>query len=420
MTSNLIPAVTLKEENGFINYLEWKRAWETYLPSYGTAGKEILEDREIRALDIKPMIAATITEEQLVNNVVERVTRNMTNEDRKAIPAKLTAWETAEEKYRKTRGQLFVGLLSTIESSLRTYVENQPEYDDILIQNNIRSLWKLVRKVIANKGGSQTDLIMKWRNLTQGSKSLSEHVNQFEKLFANIDTTVQTISQRQKSEQLVKSVDMEYFNPIIARYIIMIEKPIPEGTPDPFPTYNDVKDELFRYDEVMKKARAQSATSTKLSSNETAFYTSNYQPICYNCLQPGHYKRQCTNPPKCSFCGNRHPTSRHNSNIGGNQQSDGRYMKDHRDSNKDNADSSKKFKLVKLVNKPTSSSSKDKSSENNVGSKKVFKKPFDIKIPDKKPKQYKKVYYYQEIEEEDIDDSDDDSIEIEEEILVDE
>lgn len=403
MSSNLKPLVTLKDENGFVNYLEWKRAWETYFSSYGTAGKEVMEDREIRALERKPVVAATIEEEQFVNGRLQRVQRAMTAEDKKQVPARVAAWETAEEKYMRAKGQLFVSILSTLEASLVVYVENQADYEQILRQNNVRLLWKLIRRVCSNKGGSQVDLIMKWRNLDQKSKTLSEHINQFEKLYANIDTEAHPISARGKSEQLVKSVDLEFFKPIIGRYLILIERPVPEGQPDPFPGYNDVKDELIRYDEIMKKNKLKNDYE---GSNDTVLYANKDELICYNCQQHGHYQRICNNPPKCVHCGGKHRSDQHNFQI-----------------RKPVFDKTKKMQIAKMVKRSSSSSSSNgtASSTNGVvsGGKKMYKKPLDLKHRDK-PKQYKKVYYLQEIDDdEEVSDDDDgnsehDSVEIDE------
>jgi hypothetical protein len=197
MSSISKPNVMLKEENGRVNYLEWKRAWETHFQGYGTAGKEVLEDRALRTPEMKPMVGPNIREEQMVNGQVQIVVRAMTAEDRRQIPAKLAAWDAAEEKYIKSKGQLFAGILSTIEKPLCIYIENQPEYDDISRLYNVRSLWKLIKKCISNKGGSQIDLIMQWRALSQGSQTLSDHINEFEKLYENIDTTVHPITARE-------------------------------------------------------------------------------------------------------------------------------------------------------------------------------------------------------------------------------
>lgn len=396
MSVNSKPSVTLKDADGFVNYLEWKRSWETHLPGYGTAGREILDNRDIRSLEWKPVIGPTLREQQIIGGVLQMVERPMTAEDRKQIPTKYAAWETAEEKYCKAKGQLFANILSTIEPNLYAYIENQPDFEQILTTTNVRALWTLIRRVISNRGGSQGDLYMKWKSLEQGSKTLTEHINQLEKLYANIDLTVYPITARQRAEQLVKSVDLKFFSPIIGRYILMIEQPTPVGVPDPFPGYNVVKDELIRYNEVMNKLdnKNEGESSTILLAKDDG-------GVCYNCLKSGHFQNGCRNPPKCIVCGQAHRSDQHEKYT--NKDRNSNIVRRYESKYPDHKEKSKQFKLVRMAPKSfvqSSSSSITRPSNGVVsGGKKLHKKPFQLKVVDNKIKEPKKIYYLQEIED---------------------
>jgi hypothetical protein len=211
---------------------------------------------------------------------------------------------------------------------------------------------------------------------------------------------------REKAEQLVKSVDLVTYNSIIARYIIMIEQPVEDGQVDTFPTYNTVKDELFRYDNILKRLRTAGQPSGDQysggrSSSTAYFVNQNHGSLCYNCLEHGHYSNVCRNPPKCSHCGGTHRSNQHNAIMSGRRDSNNSYQRHEHDQRSYKNGQPKKFKLVKMISKSSSSSTHGKPTSGGVvhSAKKQYKKPFEAKHRDNPSKKFQKVYLMQEVDD---------------------
>jgi hypothetical protein len=289
-SSGLKPEIILT--NG--NHLEWNRQWIVIFGSYGTAGKEIAQNRYIRNEIQRPIVGALVREQQIIDDEIVWVNRQMTNEERKSLPARQSEYDTAQEKYEKSRGQLIVNILNSIDSSLITDVQNQSSFDDIITENDQIRLWNLIKTVISIKGGSQVELLQRWRNLKQSTESISKHIKSFEQLYANIDAGAAGITPRAKAEQLVRSVNFVRYNMILANHYLEMEQPVPDGALDPFPSYNILKDKLLRYDEIlMKNLPVQSESQ---SADDAIFFTKEkkFNPTCYNCGEKGHIAKYCT------------------------------------------------------------------------------------------------------------------------------
>jgi hypothetical protein len=275
------------------NYLEWSRQWMLHFGGYGVAGKEIQQNTYIRNQIRRPIIGANMQELQRVDGADIWVDRPMTNEDRKQLPARQAEYDTAQEKYERSRGQLIVSIMSSVESTLLTYIENQPTFDEIIATNDQIKLWNLIKTVNNTKGGSQIELLQKWRNLKQNTENISNHLKQFEQLYANIDTAAAGITPRAKAEQLIRSVNFHRYNPILANHYLQLEQPVAVGEVDNFPTYNALKDKLLRYDEILIKNQSSDMES---KTEETIFFTKEKKMhiICYNCGEKGHIAKHCS------------------------------------------------------------------------------------------------------------------------------
>jgi hypothetical protein len=282
------PEVSLTEGN----YLDWNRQWKLYFGGYGMAGKELSENRYIRNQFRRPIIGAMIREQQRVDGEDVWVDREITNADLKQLPARQAEYDSAQEKYERSRGQLIVNILNSVENSLLIYIQNQSSFDEIITDNDHLKLWNLIKTVNNTKGGSQVELIQKWRNLKQTSDSLSNHLNLFEQLYVNIDTAAAGITPRAKAEQLIRSVNFQRYNSILANYYLQLEQPV-EGE-DTFPTYNNLKDKLLRYDEILIKNQPSNVES---KTEETIFFTKEKKMniTCYNCGEKGHIAKHCPN-----------------------------------------------------------------------------------------------------------------------------
>jgi hypothetical protein len=176
------------------------------------------------------------------------------------------------------------------------------------------------------------------------------------------------------AEQLVRSVDFARYESILGQYAHLMEQPVPAVGADPFPTYNDLKNRLIRF-EAMKE----DANLYDDEPDSNALYSSTNQssswkdaPMCYNCNLPEHYSRDCTNPPSssCRRCRGDHKTNEHEVFRNQKQKRDRQL------------EIPKGYKLVK---EPTSlhrsSTSSPSNSRGSMGSDngKPFKKAFNIK-----------------------------------------
>lgn len=294
MSSSTKPNYQLTVENDSINFLSWKRSWQLCLGCYGTAGEEILNNQLNARIHVaEPMVQQFVLDEVNVNGVIQIVQRGWNAEDRKQLPARKAEWAAMQEKYKKSRGQLMAAILETIDQNLATDLENQPQYDEIIRANDHLGLWRLVGHVVAMKGGSQVNLVTKWRNLRQDTNTLAAHIKQFERLLANIDGAVQPISPREKAEQLVRSIDHSKYNVVFGPFYHLLEVPVPAGVIDPFPTYDDLKNRLIKYDASFKRDIKMEVDTSAMFAETTGIENRR----CYRCGKHGHLVKDCKVKP---------------------------------------------------------------------------------------------------------------------------
>lgn len=391
--------MTLRVVDGSVNYLEWKRNWTHHFSGYGMAGKELLENRNIRSLLLRPTNgAAQIFEPIQVDDRVQAVGRALTAQDRSNMPKLQADWDKAQESYERSRGYLLGAILDSIEASISTDVQNQPTFDGILQRCDHRALWNLIQTVVNMRGGSQVNLVNNWRKEKQRGRKLADHILKFEQLLANIDQGFNGINERAKAEQLVRSVDFARYESILGQYSHLMEQPVPAVGADPFPTYNDLKNRLIRFEAMKEDAISyDDEPESKVLYSSYQSSSSKDIPMCYNCNLPGHYSRDCTNPPSCRRCGGEHKTNEHQYGLRNQNQKRDRKL-----------DIPKGYKLVK---EPTSSHRLSTSSTSNsrgslgLDNRKPLKKPFNIKSTGNEKaettRSVKRVYYVEESDNED-------------------
>jgi hypothetical protein len=177
-----------------------------------------------------------------------------------------------------------------------------------------------------------------------------------------------------------------------------MEQPVPAVGADPFPTYNDLKNRLIRF-EAMKEDANLYDDEPDSNALYSSYQSSSWKDalMCYNCNLPGHYSRDCTNPPSFRRCRGDHKTNEHQYTLRNQKQKRDRQL-----------DIPKGYKLVKeptsLHRSSTSSSSNSRGSmESDNG--KPFKETFNIKSTGNEkaetPKSVKRVYYVEESDNED-------------------
>jgi hypothetical protein len=166
------------------------------------------------------------------------------------------------------------------------------------------------------QGASQQDLINQWNNLRQYDvvsgivEDIQIHINKFERIFININPKTSGITDRRKSEQLIKSVHFTRYQSIIGHWILMIE--MPEDEKNPFPSYNTVKDQIMKYDQIVSKNEKESGdistsgngfmvSSSVVNKNSNIVSSS---ITCLSCGKRGHVRKDCYNEPvKCTVPG---------------------------------------------------------------------------------------------------------------------
>jgi hypothetical protein len=166
--SGSAPKVTLRVVDGSVNYLESKRSWTHHFSGYGMAGKELLENRNIRSLLLRPTNgAAQIFEPILVGDRFQAVGRALTAQDRSNMPKLQGDWDKAQKSYERSRG--------CWEASISTDVQNQPTFDEILQRCDHRALRNLIQTVVNMRGGSQVNLV-NWRKQKQRGGKLTDRI----------------------------------------------------------------------------------------------------------------------------------------------------------------------------------------------------------------------------------------------------
>lgn len=315
------PRVVLNRQN----FLEWHRDWLLCLSSYGLAGDEISKLKPAIDFDHKPMVGDNMWQIEDVNGVEQWIQVPMSEYQRKQVPTRLSVWKSELDKYKRTRGVLMNNLINSIEENIKITVMNQPKYNEIIIKSDSIALWNLITMVMQSQGASQQDLISQWSNLKQYDpntgtlEDIQIHINRFEQLLMNINQAANGISERRKSEQLIKSISFAKYQTIIGNWFLMID--MPDDPNFNFPSYNEVKDKIMKFDHILSKSENELTTS---SSSVSAFNTfdksksesthANSSITCLNCGKRGHMRRDCINDPvKCNIpgCKQWHPTQLH-------------------------------------------------------------------------------------------------------------
>jgi hypothetical protein len=307
------------------NFLEWHREWQLSLPSYGLAGEEVMKLKETIEFLHKPTLGDTmwiLTEESGEEKWTEI---KMTPYHRKQLPSRLSSWKNDFDKYKRSKGLLISNLINSIDESIRITLMNQPSYNEIIANLQSIKLWNLITLVMQSQGSSQQDLINEWNNLRQYDNingsiiDLNKHINKFEQIYMNINPLTSGISDRRKAEQLVKSLHFQRYQAIIGPWIILVDTP--DNPLNPFPTYNEVKDRIMKYDQVLKKSESENNNSDytlsafSLHKKVKSHQSFSPNPItCLNCCKRGHVRQECfSKPVKCDIPGCRqwHPTQLH-------------------------------------------------------------------------------------------------------------
>ena len=110
-------------------------------------------------------------------------------------------------------------------TGLRVTIMNQPTYRELTFNSDSIGLGKLITNMMQSQGAYEQDLINQWNNLrrldcsTGHLEDIQIQINNFEQILVNINTEADGITDRRKTEQLIKSIGLSRYELIIGHWI---------------------------------------------------------------------------------------------------------------------------------------------------------------------------------------------------------